>query len=100
MVKSKFVMWQPRYFNLLTVKNYKKINVFEVLIFLESLQVLSVSRNALQTPSIDHSLLENFTLSDSIIPVEDIMSWIKGFEIFLIDHYAGDIGNKNIAVKY
>ena len=32
-VKSKFALWQPRYYNLLTVKNNKKIHVFEVLIF-------------------------------------------------------------------
>ena len=34
-VKSKFVLFQPRYYSLLIEKKYKKIHVFEVLIFLE-----------------------------------------------------------------
>ena len=29
-----------------------------------------------------------------------LISSETGFEIFLIDHYAGDIGYKNIAGKY
>ena len=49
---------------------------------------------------LDDIFLENFTLSNSIILVEDIIRWKKGFEIFLIDCNAGEIGNKNIAVKY
>ena len=68
--------------------------------FFENLQVPSVSRNSLQTPSLDHALLGNFTLSNSIILVEDLMRWKRGFDIFLIDYYADDIGNKNIAGKY
>ena len=32
--------------------------------------------------------------------MEDQIKWKKGFEIFLIGHYAGDIGNGNIASKY
>ena len=32
-VKSKFVFSQPRYYNLLTEKNNKKMHVFEVLVF-------------------------------------------------------------------
>ena len=103
-VKSKFVLWQSHYYNLLTVKNNKKIRVFEVFIYLifffENLQVPSVSKNSLQTPSLDHAFLGNFTLSNSIILVEDLMRWKRGFEIFSIDYYADDIGNKNIDGKY
>ena len=32
-VKSKFALWQPRYYNLLTEKNKKNFQVFEVLTF-------------------------------------------------------------------
>ena len=32
--------------------------------------------------------------------VEDLIRWKRGFEIFLIDHYAGDIGNIYIADKH
>ena len=42
----------------------------------------------------------NFTLSNSVILVEDQIGWKKGHEIFLIDACAGNIGNKNIASKY
>ena len=41
-----------------------------------------------------------FTLSNSVVLVEDLIRWNKGFEIFLIDHYDGEIGNINIAGKY
>ena len=42
----------------------------------------------------------DLTLWNLINLVEDLIRWKRGFEIFLIDHYAGDIGNKNIAGKY
>ena len=86
-VKSKFVLWQPRYYNLLTEEKNKRINVLEVLIFSKK-------------PSLDDTLLGNFTFSISIILVEDLIRWKKTFEIFLIDHYASDIENKNIVSKY
>ena len=44
--------------------------------------------------------LRNFTLSISIILVEDLIRLNKHFEIFLTDHYAGEIGNKYINGKY
>ena len=59
----------------------------------------SISENSLQTPSLDNIPLGHFALSNSIILAENLIRWTKGFEIFLIDHYAGDIGNKNIAGK-
>ena len=48
------------------------------------------SRIPLETPYLDHIFTGNFTLSNSIISEEDLIRWNKGFEIFLIDHYAGD----------
>ena len=35
-----------------------------------------------------------------IILVEDLRMWNRGFEIFLIGLYDGEIGNTNIAGKY
>ena len=61
---------------------------------------MSISRNSLETPSLDDIFLGSFTLSNSIILVEDLIKWNRGFEICLIDHYAGEIGNKNISGKY
>ena len=46
-------------------------------------------------------LLGNFTLSNSIIFVEDVIRCERDIgEIFLIDHYAVDIENKNMAGNY
>ena len=64
----------------------------------EKVLLLPISRSSLQTPSLDDILLEN--LSNSIIPVKDLIRLRNGFEIFLIDHYAGDIENNNITGKY
>ena len=64
----------------------------------ENVLLLSISRSSLQTPSLDDILLEN--LSNSIIPVKDLIRLRNGFEIFLIYHYAGDIENNNITGKY
>ena len=80
-------MWQPRYYNLLTEK--KRIRKFTILI----------SRNSLQTSSLDDILSGNLSLSNSIISMEDQIIWKRGFEIFLIDQYAGGIRKKNIAGK-
>ena len=82
--KSKFVLWQPHYYNSLTDKKDNKINFFEVITFFK-------------TPSLDYILLGNFILSNSIILLEDLVRWKRGFEIFLIGQNAGDIGNKIIA---
>ena len=66
----------------------------------QEILLLSISRNSLQTSSSGDILLVNFTLSNSFISLKDLIKWKRGFEIFLIDHYAGDIGNKNITGKY
>ena len=63
----------------------------------ENMLLLSISRNSLQAPSSDNIFTENFTWSNSIILMEDLIRRKRGFEIFLIDHYASDIWNKNIA---
>ena len=70
-VKSKFVLWQSLYYNLLTEKNDRQILIFEVFIFFEKVMLLSISINYLQTPSLNDIILVNFPLSNSIILVED-----------------------------
>ena len=67
--------------------------------FLNAL-LLSISRNSLQTPSLDGILLESFILSNSVILVEELIKRKRSFEIVLIDHCAGDIGNKSITDNY
>ena len=99
-VKSKFFVWQTRFYNLSTGKKDKKIHIFWSTHFFENVLLLSIPRYSLWIPSLDDILLENFTFPNSDNLVEDLISWKKGFEIFLIDHYTGDIGNKNIAGKY
>ena len=68
--------------------------------FSENTLLLWVSRNSLQTPSLVDLILGNFILRNSTLLVEDLIRWKRCFEIFLIDHCASDIGNKNIAGKY
>ena len=87
-------MLQPTYHNLLTEENHKKIHVLEVLIYFKTYL------NSLQTPSLDGILLGNFTLSNSIILVEEFIKWKRCPELFLIDYCAGDIRNKNITGNY
>ena len=70
-VKSRFVLRQPRCYNLLNQKMDKKICDFEVHIFVK-------------TPSLDDKLLGNFQLQNSIILAEDLIRWKIGFEIFFI----------------
>ena len=60
--------------------------------------LLSISRNSLQNNSI--FLLEKFTAPNSLILVKDLTRGKRGFDIFFIDHYVGDIGNKNITGEY
>ena len=59
-----------------------------------------ISKYSLQTPSLDNILLGNFKFSNSVIFVKDLIRWMRGFEMFLTDHYTGDISNKKIAGKY
>ena len=70
--------------------------------FFENVLLLSISRNSLQAPtsSLHNILFGNFALPNSIILVKDLIRWMRGFEVFLIDHYAGDIGNNSIIGKY
>ena len=99
-LKCKFVLWQSRYYKLLTKKRDKKIHVFWSIHFFENVLLHSIPRNYLQIASFDYKLLGNFTWSKSIILVKNLIRWKRDFEIFLIDHHAGDIGNKNITGKY
>ena len=98
-VKSKFVLWQPRYNNLLTKKRVRKFTFLKHSFF-ENILLPSISINFFQTTSSNYIVGGNFVCSNSSILLEDLTRWMSGFEIFLIDHYAGDIGNKNIAVTY
>ena len=44
--------------------------------------LLSISRNSLQTPSLDEILFESFTLPNSNISVKVMIRWKRSFEIF------------------
>ena len=84
-----------------TEKKDKKIHIFKNSVLFKNVLLLSISRNSLQTRSLSPSsiLLGSFTLPNSIILVKDLIMRKRCFEIFLIDHCAGDIENKNIAGK-
>ena len=97
-VKSKFVLWQTRYYNWLKKKIIREFMFLKYSLF-GNVLLLSISRNSLWTPPLDDILLVNFKLSNSINSMKDLIGWKRGFAIFLIDHYAGDIGNNNITGK-
>ena len=77
-MKSKFVLWQPRYYDLLTEKKDKK--TFLKYSFFENALLLPISWNCLQEPYLDDILLETLTLSNSVIFVENIIRWKGDFE--------------------
>ena len=81
-------------------KKDKKIHVFKELIFLRTYFFCQSQEILFKHHLYLIYFWEQFTLSNSIILVEDLIRWMRCFEIFLIDHWAGDIGNKNIATKY
>ena len=93
-------MWVKRYNNLFAQKKNKKVHILKILTFWKRTVILPILKSSLQIPFLDDILWQHFTLSNSIILVKDLTRWKKRFEIFLIDQYAGDNGNKNIAGKY
>ena len=76
LVKSKFVLRQPGYYNLLTEKKKGSGNlrlwITNFTHFFENILLLSILRNSLQPSSSDDTLIRNFTLSNSIILVKDL----------------------------
>ena len=50
-------------------------------LFIENVLLLSIPRNYLQAPSLDGILLQNFTLSNTIILAEDLIRQKISFEI-------------------
>ena len=67
---------------------------------MENVLLESISVSSLQILSLENILLGYFTLSSSMISMEDLIRLTRGVETFLIDHYAGDTGNQNITGKY
>ena len=85
--------------NLLTEKESKKIYVFEVLIISKHTVTVNLKKFCLtlswrrpfscRNQSIELNrwlIVGNFTRSNSIILVEDLIRWKRDFEIFLNDH--------------
>ena len=96
-VKRKFVLWQHRYNNLLTEKKSKKVYVSEAINFWK--YAVIVNLNKFSSDTIFRLYTRGkFTWSNSVILVEALIRWKRGYDIFLIDYYAGNFGNKNIGV--
>ena len=68
----------------LNEKNDTKIHVFEILIFWK--RTASVSLKKFSSNTIFWEILHSYI---------QLFQWKRSFEIFLIDHCAGDIENKN-----
>ena len=81
-VKSKFVLRQQRHYDWLKIIRNVTFSKYS---FFENVLLLSISRNSLQTPSLDDKPLRNVTLSNSIISIRNLIRWKRDLEIFLID---------------
>ena len=77
----------------------KTISLWNTHVF-ESVLLLSISKNSLQTPSLDDIFWDILHCQIQLFSGRPINNVKRSFEIFLTDHYAGDIENKNIAGKY
>ena len=96
-VKRKFVLWQHRYNNLLTEKQSKKVYVSEAISFWKYAVIVNLNKFSSNT-TFRWYFRGKCTWSNSIFLVEDLISWKRGYDVFWIDYYAGNIGNKNIGV--
>ena len=91
-MKSKFVLWQPRYYDLLTEEN-----TFTLLKYSFFFWKCTVNLNKFSS----NTIFRWCTFGKFyIIKFNYFGEGARGFELFLIDHFAGDIVNKNIADKY
>ena len=92
-VKSKFVVRQTSYYNLLTLRNAKKSYVFEAFIILKTYCYFQ-SQEILFKYHLQVIYLWDFYQ----VKFNSFSGRPKNiFGIFLIEHNAGDIENKNIA---
>ena len=99
-VKSKFVLRQPRYYNLLTEKMIRESTALKYSFFRKRIITVTVKK-LLSNTIFRWYILKYFQLlANSVILVKDWIKLKRGFEIFLIDPCAADFGNKNIAGKY
>ena len=78
----------------------KKIHIPKVLIFWKTYFYCQSQEFLLKHYLYIIYFSRNFTLSNSIILVENLIRGKRALEIFLIDHCASDIGNKSTAEKY
>ena len=98
-MKSKFGLWQHIIITYWLKKRIKKLTFLKDSCFWK--RTVTVNLNKFSSNAIFRWYnFGNFSLSNSTIFVEDIITLKRDFEIFLIDHYAGDVENKNIAGKY
>ena len=96
-VKSKFVLWKPRYNHLFAEKKGKKLYVSETLIFWKHTVPVNLKKFSSNTISRLYTWGKFYMVK---------LNYFSGrpnkvkerFWNILIEHYVGDIGNKNITV--
>ena len=92
-VKSKFLQ-QSRYNNLLTEKWVRKITFLKYSFLWKHTATVNLKKFCSNT-IIRLYNWEKFYLVNVNYFREDVIRWKRGFQIFFIGHYTGDIGNKN-----
>ena len=82
-MKSKFVLWQPRCYNLLIEKKDKKIQIFEAFIFFwKFIVTVSLKMFSSNTTFRWNTFRKFFTLSNSIVSVENLTRWKRSLNYF------------------
>ena len=82
-MKSKFVLWQPRCYNLLIEKKDKKIQIFEAFIFFwKFIVTVSLKMFSSNTTFRWNTFRKFFTLSNSIVSVENLTRWKRSLNCF------------------
>ena len=97
-VESKFVLWQPRYYNLIK-KGQENSYFWSTHLFWKP--TVTVNRKKFSSSTIFRwYALGKFYIAKFNYFRGRPNTVKKKLEWFLIDHYTGDIENKNIAGKY
>ena len=90
-LKCKFVLWQSRYYKLLTENKDKKIHVFWSTHFFFFLTAAAIPRKL-------SNIIFRLQTFGKVYIVK--INYFSERPNKMIDYHAGDIGNKNIAGKY
>ena len=98
-LKIKFVLWQPRYCKLLTRKIKRKFAFLNYSFFWKRTAIVNLKKFSSNTVFRLYTFRELYIVKFSYFSGKP-NKVETGIKIFLIDTYAANIGNNNVAKKY